>query len=354
MRQHSEVSQIYHDLSSMVRTQFGRSIKILRSDSAGEYLSSEFHSIHVSVGTLPQQLCPYIPAQNGVAEQKHRHLLETTYALLFEASVPRSYWVEALLTAPYLINRTPSLAFDGVTLYECLHAIHSTPQPRSYREAVQVSEWQQARQMSFRPFSGCILGMSLAHQTLCLSTVNGSSSHQWPLHQMDVKNAFLYGLLDEEHLQHQFEMKDLGSLRYFLGIKIAQSFHGLLLSQQKYITYILCRATITDTRPAATSVELHVKALVYLTITRPDISYAVGLVTQFMQASRSAHYAALIRILRYLRGSITRSLFMPLTSILALRAYFDADYASDRSDQKFTTGFCIFLRDSLISWHSKK
>ena len=115
MRQRSKVCQIYRDFSSMVRSQFGRSIKIFRSDGAREYLSSEFRSIHASAGTLPQQSCPYTPAPNGVAEQKHRHLLKTTRALLFEAFVPRSYWAEALLTALYLINRTPSSVLDGLT-----------------------------------------------------------------------------------------------------------------------------------------------------------------------------------------------------------------------------------------------
>ena len=63
-------------------------------------------------GIIHQTTCAYTPLQNGVAERKNRHLLEVTRALLFTASVPKSHWGDALLTATYLINRTPSRVLD--------------------------------------------------------------------------------------------------------------------------------------------------------------------------------------------------------------------------------------------------
>ena len=94
--------------------------------------------------------------------------------------------------------------------------------------------------------------------------------------------------------------------------------------------------------------------LVYLTISRPDIAYVVRVLRQFVSALRSTHYAALVRVLRYLRDSLTRSLFFSASSSLVLRAYSDADWAGDATDRRSTTGFCVFLGDSLISWKSKK
>ena len=97
-----------------------------------------------------------------------------------------------------------------------------------------------------------------------------------------------------------------------------------------------------------------VGSLVYLTISQPNIAYAVHVVNQFIAAPWSTHYVALLRILRYLRGTLTRSLFLPSSSPLELRAYSDANWASNVTDHRSTTRFCIFLGNSLISWRAKK
>jgi hypothetical protein len=94
--------------------------------------------------------------------------------------------------------------------------------------------------------------------------------------------------------------------------------------------------------------------LVYLTITRPDIAYGVHVVSQFVASPTTVHWAAVLRILRYLRGIVFQSLLLSSTSSLELRVYSDADHGSDLTDRKSITGFCIFLGDSLISWMSKK
>ena len=169
-------------------------------------------------------------------------------------------------------------------------------------------------------------------------------------------------------------MKDLGTLRYFLGIEVAYSPRGYLLSQSKYIANILEQAHLSDTRIKDTPLEHNVRytssdgvplsdptlyrtlvgSLVYLTITRPDIAYAVHVVSQFVASPTTVHWAAVLRILRYLRGTQFQSLLFPSSSSLELRAYSDADWGGDSTDRKSTTGFCIFLGDSLISWKSKK
>jgi len=94
--------------------------------------------------------------------------------------------------------------------------------------------------------------------------------------------------------------------------------------------------------------------LVYLTITHPDIAYVVHVVSQFVASPTTVHWTAVIRILRYLRGTVFQSLLLSSTSSLELRAYFDADHGSDPTYRKSVTEFCIFLGDSLISWKSKK
>ena len=175
-------------------------------------------------------------------------------------------------------------------------------------------------------------------------------------------------------LSQQFEMKDLGHLSYFLGLEITHSTDGLYITQAKYASELLSRAGLTDSKTVDTPVELNahltpsggkplsnpslyrrlVGSLVYLTVTRPDISYAVHQVSQYLSAPRSTHYAAVLRILRYLKGTLFHGLFYSAQSPLTLRAFSDADWAGDPTDRRSTTGYCFLLGSSLISWRSKK
>lgn len=178
----------------------------------------------------------------------------------------------------------------------------------------------------------------------------------------------------KKFLRQHFEMKDLGPLSYFLGLEMLSSSDGLFLSQAKYASDLVSRAGLTDCKIEHTPLESNVRftpqdgtllddatlyrqlvgSLIYLTVTRPDISYVVHLVSQFMAAPRSTHYAAVLQIIRYIKGTLFYGLHYSVASPLILRAYSDADWAGDPSDRRSTTGFCIFLGDSLISWHSKK
>lgn len=178
----------------------------------------------------------------------------------------------------------------------------------------------------------------------------------------------------KEYLCRSFEMKDLGSPSYFLGIEISKDSSGCYLSQAKYAFDLLARAGLTDSKTASTPLEPNTRltpldgtlltnatlyrqlvgSLVYLTVTRPDIAYAVHLVSQFLSAPRSIHYAAVLRILRYIKGTLFHGLFYSALSSLTLHAYSDADWAGDPTDRRSTTGYCFFLGDSLISWRSKK
>ena len=102
----------------MVHTQFGKRIKVFHSNGARQYLSIAFCDLLSSHGTLPRQSCP---AQNGVAERKYRHILETARVLLLSASIHRHFWAEAIMTSVYLINHTPTV-LSSVTLFGRLHS----------------------------------------------------------------------------------------------------------------------------------------------------------------------------------------------------------------------------------------
>ena len=97
-----------------------------------------------------------------------------------------------------------------------------------------------------------------------------------------------------------------------------------------------------------------VGSLVYLTVTHPDILYTVHQVSQYLSAPRSTHYAAVLRILRYFKGTHFHGLFYSAQSPFVLRAFSDVDWVGDPTDRRSTTGYCFLLGSSLISWRSKK
>ncbi|PKU88027.1 Retrovirus-related Pol polyprotein from transposon TNT 1-94 [Dendrobium catenatum] len=125
MRQKSEVFNIFVNFKSYIENFTSSKIKCLRTDGGGEFVSTSLSQFLKQHGILHQISCPYTPKQNGVAERKHRHVIETTRSLLDTASVPYKYWPDAVLTATYLINRIPSPNTDNVSPYELLN--HKAP-----------------------------------------------------------------------------------------------------------------------------------------------------------------------------------------------------------------------------------
>ncbi|KAL5574239.1 hypothetical protein UlMin_023836 [Ulmus minor] len=113
-------------------------------------------------------------------------------------------------------------------------------------------------------------------------------------------------------------------------------------------------ATDGDPVPNVTEYRSIVGALQYITITRPEIAYCVNRVCQFMQKPLDHHWKAVKRILRYLKGTADEGITLRKTNNLSLIGYCDADWGNDLDNRRSTTGYCIFLGDSLISWSSKK
>ncbi|MCO5552099.1 hypothetical protein L7F22_005609 [Adiantum nelumboides] len=115
MKEKSEVFTHFQNFKVMAEKQTGKYVQCLRSDGGGEYFSNEFSSFLKKHGIQRQFTCRYTPQQNGVAERKNRHIAEVARALMSEKNVPHCYWAEAVSTAVYIMNRTPTAAVHNVT-----------------------------------------------------------------------------------------------------------------------------------------------------------------------------------------------------------------------------------------------
>ena len=126
MKDRFELFAIFQNFYAEVKTQFGATIKVLRSDNATEYFFKQFTSLLTSMGTIHQSSCPYTPQQNGVAERKNRHLLEVARCLLLQMHVPHAFWSDTVLTACFLINRMPSTILNGQSPFSIIFSTIST------------------------------------------------------------------------------------------------------------------------------------------------------------------------------------------------------------------------------------
>jgi len=113
--------EIYAAFRALIKTQYSAVIKCFRCDLGGEYTSNKFCQMFALDGTIHQTSCTDTPEKNGVAERKHRHIVEIARSLLLFAFVPSEFWGEAVLTAVSLINIILSSHSSGLSPFEKLY-----------------------------------------------------------------------------------------------------------------------------------------------------------------------------------------------------------------------------------------
>lgn len=291
-------------LSTMIKfeefigNQFDGKIQVIRSDNALEFADKACAEYFAKKGILHQKSCPYTPQQNARVERKHRQVLEVARALRFQSGLALSFWGECVLTAVHIINRLPNVALNFEVPYEKL-----------FKKPV-----------------------------------------------------------DYEHL------KDMGPVSYFLGLEIDRSDAGFFISQRKYVIDLLKEFGMSTSTPLKLPMDTHMKLtpdkgelledphkyqrllgkLIYLTITRSDLSFPVHNLAQFMQKPTTVHMQAAKRVLRYLLNNPAQGILLASSSAAQLTAYCDSDWASCPTTRKSTSGYCVLLGTSPVSWKTKK
>jgi len=169
-------------------------------------------------------------------------------------------------------------------------------------------------------------------------------------------------------------MKDLGELCYFLGVEVIQSPKGIWLLQRQYALNKLSEYGMMGCKPISNPLEKNVKlsanegnlvddttmyrrivgSLIYMTITRPNLNYVVGMVNQFMQTPQKSHLDAVRRILKYIKHILQCGIFYEAKNQLQIHGYTYVDQVGNVSNRRSIGGFMFSFGSGAISWNSKK
>lgn len=178
----------------------------------------------------------------------------------------------------------------------------------------------------------------------------------------------------KESMKRNFDMTDLGKMRYFLGVEILQREEGIYICQRKFAKEVLERFEMSTcngvNNPIVPGVKLSKKgggavldttlykqmigSLMYLTVTRPDLTFVVCLASRYMENPTEAHFQVLKRVLRYVKGTTELGIMYKRGGNKGFHAYTDSDYAGDLDDRKSTSGYVFMLAGGAVSWSSKK
>jgi hypothetical protein len=178
----------------------------------------------------------------------------------------------------------------------------------------------------------------------------------------------------KKSMMREFDMSDLGKMRYFLGIEVLQNSGGIYICQKKYALEVLkrfgmmeCNAVKNPIVPGCkvnkdedgvkvdeTYYKQLVGSLMYLTATRPDMMFVTCLISRYMAKPTELHLQIAKRALRYLRGTVNFGIQYKKGGSNELLAFTDSDYAGDIEDRKSTSGYVFVLSSGAVSWSSKK
>lgn len=175
-------------------------------------------------------------------------------------------------------------------------------------------------------------------------------------------------------MSEAFRLKDLRDLNYFFGLEIARSKSGIVINQRQYALEILEESSFLNSKLVKTPMNPRntisftdgdwlddstqykrlIGRLLYLTITRLEITFAVHSLSQFVQTPRTVHLQVVHHVLRYVKSNSRLGLFYPSNCTTQLRAFSDADWATCPDTRRSNTSYCVFVRDALVAWKSKR
>ncbi|GAU37106.1 hypothetical protein TSUD_278930 [Trifolium subterraneum] len=353
LKEKSSALDTFKMFKLVVEKESGCAIQTLRTDRGGEFLSTDFHEFCSNQGIKRQLTAAYTPQQNGVSERKNRTILNMVRKLTEDIYVEQPLGYQ---------NGNKNMVYK---LRKALYGLKQAPRAW-YSKIESYFATEKFKKCSHEPtlfvkygFNNKILIVSLYVDDLICTGNN-----------LDMILDF------KESMKKNFAMTDLGKMKYFLGVEVIQSDVGIFIHQHKYAIEILkrfgmenCNNVCSPIVPGckldkdengkatdATTFKQMVGCLMYLLATRPDLAYSICLVARFMDRPTDIHVAAVKRIMRYLKGTLTDGIMYKHTSNknIELVGWSDSDYAGDVNDRKSTSGYVFMLGTGAIAWSSKK
>ncbi|XP_075075263.1 uncharacterized protein LOC142162667 [Nicotiana tabacum] len=388
-RVNNRSSSMFENFYTEIRNQFGVSIKKLISDNAREYFSSSLSSFMSSQDVTFFETSPYFSPNSLNQKAISTVLLVPTFSPPTPAPAlplqvysrrprPNSQPTNPVdASDPNAGTQSPSgdsLPPPAMSHASVEHSSNVTDLPIALRKGTRTTANQTP---SYTFLSYHRLSPSYHAFITSLSTVKVPKTMEEAMAHPGWRQAMIEEMT-ALHDNGTWEIVPLPKGKTTVGCRwvftVAQSGSGIVISQRKYALDILEDSGMLNCKPVDSPMDPNTKLvpgqgkplkdpgryrrlvgkLNYLTITRPDISFAVSVVSQFLQSPCDSHWDAAIRILRYVKGSPGQGLLYENKGHADIVGYSDADWAGSPSDRRSTSGYCILIGGNLISWKSKK
>ena len=372
-------------------------VKTLRSDNGGEYGSKMFDAYLKEKGIVHETTVPFNPAQNGVSERMNHTIVETALSMLSQSNMPNEFWAEAINTAVYLRNRSPTTSLNAITPYE---ALFNRKPDVSHLRVFGCRAFVHIPKEQRKKFE------EKSRKSVFVGYPDGTKGYKL----YDLKSRRFIRSRDVIFVEKEFHDFDNGQslkldLQFFYPICDVPNVPDQIVEKDQIIEEVqenidqaeleIEEPAVIDNQPVGDTYEdkfmrevenlrpqrqpleqgrkfqllsddekpidvqayqMIIGCLTYATTaTRPDLAAAVGILSKFMSKPGKDHWTGIKRILRYIQGTLNYGLvFSADDKSHTLVGFSDADWAGDLDTRRSTSGYVFQIQGNSVSWCSKR
>ncbi|GKA69670.1 retrovirus-related pol polyprotein from transposon TNT 1-94 [Tanacetum coccineum] len=379
LRSKDETPAVLIDFLTLVQRGLHAQVRTVQTDKGTKFLNKTLHAYFAKEGIRHETSTAQTPEQNGVVKRRNHTLVEAARTMLSAAKIPLFFWAEAIATTCFTQNSSLVIPLHAKTPY---HIINGRKLSVKFfhifgslcyivRDGENLDQMKEKVHVSSDPVPQCPT-MVLKQDSLSPEAQSQENvrTHRFSKGSIDPTlfitkhgedillvqiyiDDIIFGSTNpklskrfEKLMQSKFEMSMIGELKFFLGIQIHQSLCGIFINQAKYAQEILKKhgmtscdsigtpmatkhldANLSGTPVDQTKYRSMVRALMYLTTSRPDIVHTTCYCARYQAKSTEKHLTAVKRIFRYLKDTINMGLWYPKDTGFELTAFLDLDHA---------------------------